>query len=180
MTRAPAEAPPVAIYRMSPWRVWVPTGTLLALGALLLVTAGDSTGQPEAQRAFVLTALVIFGCTALLFIVFRYTRLELTQRGIALYQVGYTLETGWDNVAAFYEGAGEAGLVLHRAMPGRGAALLRRFRHTGMGVNVRFYSGEQVQLLAARRFIPIGAFAYWLEHGRLRADLVSRAPSLRR
>ena len=154
------------------------TGVFIALGVLLLVCAAPSAEEPAAQNAFLLTALFVLGCACLLYLLLRFPRLELSERGIKLYQIGYTLETAWDNVAALYDVAGAEGLVLHRPMPCRGASVLRAFRKTGTGAGLRFYNVDQVQLLADRRFIPIEAFAYWLKHGGLRDDLVCRAPSL--
>ena len=167
------------VYHISPLRLWLVTAFVIALGGLLLVCAALSPAEPDAQNAFILTALLLFGCACLLYLLLRYSRLELTERGIKLYQIGYTLETEWDNVAALYDVGGAEGLVLHRPMQGRGASVLRGFRHTGAGAGVRLYNHEQVPLLAERRFIPIEAFAYWLKHGRLRDDLLRHAPSVR-
>jgi hypothetical protein len=40
------------------------------------------------------------------------------------------------------------------------------------------YDGEQQDLLAQRRFIPIDAFGWHLHRGRMRDDLVRLAPHL--
>ena len=176
---APATADsPIVTYHISPWRLWVTTGVFIALGVVLLVCAAYSTAEPEARNAFTVAALFILACACLLYLVLRFTRLELSGTGIKLYQIGYTLETAWDNVAGLYDVRGAEGLVLHRPMPCRGAAVLRGFRNTSIGGGLRLYNVEQAQLLADRRIIPIEAFAYWLKHGRLRHDLVCRAPSL--
>ena len=176
---APASAnPPSVTYHISPWRMWVTTGVFIALGVFLLVCAAHSTAEDDARNAFTFTAILMLACACLLFLVLRFTRLELSGKGIKLYQIGYTLETAWDNVAGLYDVRGAEGLVLHRPMACRGAAVLRGFRNTSIGGGLRLYNAEQVQLLADRRLIPIDAFAYWLKRGRLRDDLVSRAPSL--
>ena len=140
--------------------------------------AAHSTAEPEERNALALTATFILACACLLYLVLRFSRLELSETGIKLYQIGYTLETAWDNVAALYDVGGAEGLVLHRPMRCRGASVLRGFRNTSIGGGLRFYNVEQVELLADRRFIPIEAFAHWLKRGRLRHDLVCRAPSL--
>ena len=178
-----ASAPSVAaqaatVYRISPLRFWLPTGFFIALGALLLVSAGFSSAEPDSQRAFFLTGLFLFGCAGVLYVLLRYSRLELSERGVKVYQIGYTLETAWDNVAALYDVAGAEGLVLHQPMQCRGASVLRAFRKTGARAGLRLYNDEQVLLLAERRFIPIEAFAYWLKHGRLRDDVVRHAPAV--
>jgi hypothetical protein len=139
------------------------------LGVLLLLAAVDSTAR-EAY-AFQVTAFFIFACAGLFYGAVRFTRLELSAECVKLRQIGYTLETGWDNVASLYDVRGAEGIVLHRPMPSRGASVLRGFRNLGTGAGVSFYNVEQVRLLAERRFIPIDAFAYWLKHGRLREEL---------
>lgn len=159
--------------------MWLATAFVIAFGVLLLVCAGLSSTEPDAQNAFILAALFLFGCACLLYLLLRYSRLELSERGIKVYQIGYTLETAWDNVAALYDVVGAEGLVLHRPMQCRGASVLRGFRNTSAGAGLRFYNHEQVPLLAERRFIPIEAFAYWLKHGRLHDDLMRHAPSVR-
>ncbi len=108
----------------------------------------------------------------------RYTRLVISERGVKLYQVGYTLETDWANVARLSQRPGAQGLVLHRPMSCRGASVLSAFRSTRTAPGVRFYDDEQIALLAERRLIPIDAFAYWLKHGQLREELARRAPAL--
>ena len=175
MPNVAAEA--ATVYRISPLRFWLPTGFFIALGVVLLVCAGFSSAEPDSQRAFFLTGLFLFGCAAVLYVLLRYTRLEVSERGVKVYQFGYTLETAWDNVAALYDVAGAEGLVLHRPMEGGGASVLRAFRKTGTR-SLRLYNDEQVRLLAERRFIPIEAFAYWLKHGRLRGDLARHAPAV--
>src|SRR5688500_12826710 len=108
MARPDAD-PAIVIYHISPWRMWLTTGLFIALGALLLLGAAGSAEEPDARNAFFLTALFIFGCACLLYVLLRYTRLELSVNGIKLYQFGYTLETTWDNIAALYDGAGAEG-----------------------------------------------------------------------
>jgi hypothetical protein len=102
----------------------------------------------------------------------------LSAAGVSLYQFGYTLETDWDNVAALNDYSGEEGLILHRSMACPGARKLRDNRHAQIrGANL--YNDEQIQLIAEQRLIPLNAFSYWLKQGRLRDDLVQRAPGLK-
>jgi hypothetical protein len=167
------------VYRISPLRTWLPTGFVVALSVLLLVFAASSSAEPDAQRAFTLTGIFTLGCAWVLYLLLRFTRLELSESGIKLCQLGYTLETPWDNVAALYDVPHAEGLVLHRPMQSQGSSVLRAFRNTGAGAGLRFYNVEQVALLTEQRLIPIEAFAYWLRHGRLRDDLMRYAPSIR-
>src|SRR5688572_27192866 len=118
------------VYHISPLRFWLPTGFFIAFGVLLLVCAGVSSAEPD-QRAFGLTGLFLFGCAGVLYVLLRYTRLELSVSGVKVYQFGYTLETEWDNVAALYDVGSAEGLVLHRPMQCGGASVLRAFRNTG-------------------------------------------------
>ena len=175
MQRGAAEA--ATVYHISPLRFWLPTGFLIAFGVLLLVCAGVSSAEAD-QRAFGITGLFLFGCAGILYVLLRYTRLELSERGVKVYQFGYTLETEWDNVAALYDVAHAEGLILHRPMQCGGATVLGAFRNTGAPAGLLLYNDEQVRLLAERRFIPIEAFAHWLKHGGLREDLKRHAPGV--
>ncbi len=130
---------------------------------------GDAeSGTVETRRLGVYMGIFFLALTAALYLILRHTRLALSDEGIKLFQLGYTLETEWDNVAYLYDkGFGSQGLVLYRPMDCPGAGALGRFRHTQVeGVNL--YTDEQIQLIAERRFIPIDAFAYWLKRGQLR------------
>ena len=166
-----------SVYHISPLRTWLPTGALAGLCIALAAAAGASE-DPAEQRALAITAVALCGFTALMYRMLRFTRFELSQSGVRLYQIGYTLETGWDNVAALYDVRGAQGLVLHRPMEDRGASVLSAFRNTGAGAGMRLYGPEQVRLLAERRFIPIEPFAHSLKHGRLREELRRYAPSI--
>lgn len=167
------------VYHIGPLRLWLPPGLFVILAALLLLLAFTSPDEPDARRALVFTALILLAFAALLYLLMRYTRLVLTERGVRLRQIGYTLETDWDNVARLAEQPGRQGLVLHRPMDCRGASVLRAFRRTRTTAATRFYDDEQVSLLAERRLIPLDAFAHALKRGRLREELARRAPSLR-
>ena len=170
-----AAAKAATVYRISPLRFWLPIGFFILLAILLFVSAAFSSADADAQRAFLLTGFFILGCACVLYVLLRYARLELSPTGVKLYQIGYTLETAWDNVAALYDVAGAEGLLLRRPMQCAGAAVLRRFRNGGVRGGLRLYNEEQARLLEERRFIPIEAFAHWLTHGQLRADILRHA-----
>lgn len=163
------------VYRISPVRLWLVPGIFLviAAGMFLMVFGDPESGTSETRNLAVYMALFFVAFAALMYLILRYTRLVLSADGIKLYQFGYKLETGWNNVAELYE----EGLVLHRPMDCRGASTLSRARSVSVeGVN--FYSDEQIRLIAEHRFIPIDAFAYRLKRGGLRDDLNRRATSL--
>jgi hypothetical protein len=166
------------VYHIGPLRLWLAPAFFILLAGLLLLLAVTTPDDPKSGRALVLTALFLCACAALLHLLLRYTRLVISERGVRLYQIGYTLETDWGNVARLSEQTGARGLVLHRPMQCRGASVLRAFRRVGTPAGARFYGDEQVRLLAERRLIPLDAFAYRLKHGRLREELERRAPSL--
>ena len=167
------------MYHISPVRVGLAAGPLLALAVLMLVGAVFVSGDPAEQGALVWGGGVFIVCALFVTLLVRYTRLTLSEDGIRLRQAGYTLETEWQNVAQLYNLPRAEGLVLHQPMDSRGASVLRGFRNTRFGIGrLRFYNQEQARLLGECRFIPIEAFAYWLEHGRLREDLLRHAPSL--
>lgn len=170
-------ASPCTVYHVSPVRTWAGTGTLLALAALSGAGALIPGGTPGDQSAFLLGALILLVCALLVYALVRVTRLVLTEAGVTLIQIGYTLQTDWPNVAQLLDDPGAEGLVLHEPMASRSFALLKAFRHTGI-LSVRLYDDKRNRLLAERRLIPIEAFGYWLDRG-LRDELVGRAPSLR-
>ena len=158
------------VYHVSPLRLWLPTGAFGAGGILLLVSA-QLTDDAVMQNALFLTAIFLLVCTCVIYLSVRFARLELTESGVKLRQIGYTLETTWDNIEKLYDARRAEGLVLRRPMDASGAGVLRAFRSTGVGAGIRMYNTEQIQWLAEQRFIPIDAFAYWLDRGDLRAQL---------
>jgi hypothetical protein len=168
-------------YHISPWRLWFTSGffLVLALGLLLLRAAGDAgdSGDTGFRFALLVTALALAGFAAMAFALVWYTRLDLAPDVIRLRQIGYTLETDWSNLARLDETAGAQGLVLHRPMACRGARVLRTFRGVRVG-RMRMYGDDQAAWIGERRFVPIEAFAYWLEKGGLREELRRRGPGL--
>ncbi len=167
------------VYHLSPLRLWLVPGIFLIFPVFMfwLILGDPESGTPDTRRLAIYIGIFFVALAVVMYLILRYTRLMLSAEGVKLYQLGYKLETGWDNVAYLYdEGFGSQGLVLHRPMDCPGARTLSRARNVAVeGVN--FYSDEQIQLIAERRFIPIDAFAYWLKHGRLRDDLNRRAPA---
>lgn len=112
-----------------------------------------------------------------MYFLMRYTRLVLSDDGVKLYQFGYRLETDWSNIAYLDDDSGREGLILLKPMDCSGASTLRSARNLAMK-GVGFYNDKQIKLLGEQRFIPIDAFAYQLDRGNLRDDLIHRAPAL--
>jgi hypothetical protein len=166
------------VYHLSPVRLWLVPGILLVIGLFIGTLPIFDPGVPDNGKklAFIMgIALLVFA--AVMYLILRRTRLVLSPGGVSLYQFGYTLETGWENVAALNEYSGEEGLILHRSMDGPGARKLSDKRHAEIrGANL--FNDEQIQLIAEHRLIPLNAFSYWLKKGKLRDDLIQRAPAL--
>ena len=104
-----------------------------------------------------------------------YPRLVVDTGGIALCQLGWSLSTTWENVAAARLIRGSEGLILRQPLNSKGANTLAAFRGVGVA-GAAYYGPEQQQLIAERRFIPLEAFEYWFRHGDLREVIVGRAP----
>lgn len=165
------------VYHISPLRLWLVPGMFIILAVFFLAVVVSDSNSPDKGNAGIYIVIFFFAFAAIMYLILRFTRLMLSADGIKLYQLGYKLETDWDNVAYLYDASGGEGLVLHRPMVCRGARTLSRFRNVEVeGANV--YGDEQIQCIAEHRFIPIEAFAYWLKKGQLRDDLIRHAPAL--
>lgn len=173
---SPEFGPPL-IYRLSPGRrrfllvVWATFTLPLLIGGLIYE---DGSAIAAGLLAGLILGLV-FGFAA-----WRHPRLELTPRGIALVQLGYRLEADWPNCAELRLTPGGEGLVLRSPMTNPGA---RRFasaagalRH-GPGM-LRLHPPEILEFIAARRYIPMEAFAHALRHGDLARRMAMHAPWL--
>jgi len=175
MSDPAVEAP--RIYPISPRRRRL-LAAIWGLFTLPLVVGGLVSGDAAALVSGGLAGLIlglIFLATA-----WRHPRLVLSRDGIALHQLGYELATGWANVAALHRGPGRAGLVLRQPLTGRGAerlALAARSMNRAGGP-LRQYPPEVLERIAARCYIPIEPFQYWLDHGDLERRLVQHAPWL--
>jgi hypothetical protein len=171
-------------YYISPLRLYLAPGILAGLAILIFTLAGFGLLNPDERKPSVIIGFVFLALAALIYLLVRRTRVQLSADGIKLYQTGYRLETDWDNIASFHDEPGAEGLVLHRPMDCPGARTLAAFRNVStpggdFSEGANFYSDDQIQLIAEHRFIPIAAFAYWLKKGALRDDLIQRAPALR-
>lgn len=164
------------IYHISPVRMWLLPGPLLVLAAVLVVASFFITDK-AGQAGSVVLAIMFLSMAVLFSPLVIYPRLELSAKGITLRQIGYKLETTWDNVAQLHDVRSREGLILHLPMECRGAFVMRAFSSRSIQY-MRIYDDLQRRLLSERRFIPIEAFAYWLKHGQLRDDLARHAPSI--
>lgn len=160
-------------YGVSPTRRNVLIGISLIL-TLPLAIAGVWLADRILLATAVLTSAIVLPFIAL---ALRAARLRVSDEGIELRQLGMRVTTPWNNVAGVRVGRGREGIVLHRPVEGKGAARLA----SSAGVRFRgasFYAADQQQLIAEHRFIPIEAFAHWLEHGDLRQVIEARVPTV--
>ncbi len=165
-------------YRISPLKLWLVPVILIVIAVFMMALPVFNPDVPESTRYFpVYIGIFFLAFAALMYFILRRTRLVLSADGLELYQFGYKLETGWDNIAYLHDEQGSQGLVLHRPMDCYGAHTLSNFRHTQIK-NVNFFTDEQIRFIAEHRLIPLDAFAYWLRKGELRTDLARRAPTL--
>ncbi|MCC7043344.1 MAG: PH domain-containing protein [Acidobacteria bacterium] len=156
-------------YGISPVRRNVLIGVWLIL-TLPLAIAGVWLPDPGLLASALLISVILVPIFAL---AVRAARLHVSDDGIELRQLGMRVAAPWDNIAGVRTVRGREGIVLHRPLEGKGAARMAasaaiRFR----GASI--YDATQQQLIAEHRFIPIEAFAHWLEHGDLRQALQAR------
>lgn len=139
----------------------------LALAGLLL-----------AETALLITAVLVAAIVLPIFLLaLGRARLRVSDEGVELRQLGWRVATPWHNVAGVRLDRGGEGLILHQPLSGKGAERLAAASAITFHGSP-LYDAERLDLIAARRFIPIEAFAYWLEHGDLRAILSDRVPAL--
>lgn len=168
------------VYHISPLRFWLVPGLFLVLAGLVFVMVfGDSRAdRPETKEVAVYMGLFFLAFAIVAYFLMRYTRLVLSPEGVKLYQFGYRLETMWNNID-YLDDSEIQGLVLRRSMECSEAYTLSNARNLAINGEA-FYTGEQIRLLAERRFIPLNAFAYWFDRGNLREDLNTYIPGKER
>jgi hypothetical protein len=167
-----------SVYHVSPLRLWTVPIIFVAIAAFMLTLAGTNGGTPTTRTIALGMGIFFLLFGAVMYFIVRRTRLVLTAEGVRLHQLGYVLEAEWSNVVCLYDFSHAEGLVLQEPMASHGARTLAANRYAQSQPGVSFYSDEQIQLIAQHRFIPIEAFAYWMEKG-LRDELTRRAQSLR-
>lgn len=159
------------IYRLSPHRR-LALGVVWAVLTLPLVVGGLAFNDAAATLiGSVVGAILgtVFAAAGWL-----YPRLVLDASGIQLQQLGYTLSAKWEDVIGLRRERGTEGLILGRPLEGRGAAL------SAYLATSRFLTAIEIrEFVAARRYIPIESFAYWLRHGDLENEIVRYVPHLR-
>jgi len=164
------------IYHVGPWRraiPWMVFGPMLVLAAGLWVFADSVEIRAVGALVFAILTLLVLGVHGLI----SYAQLELTAEGVRLRQIGMNLAAPWIDVAGLRLDPGHEGFVTLHPIGGSGAANLAAVRDLGWYYN-SLYNREQQAVMAERRWIPIEAFAWHLQRGRLREDLARFAPAV--
>lgn len=165
------------VYRISPWR----RGLFAGLGGLIMLPmliGAIATGN----GGFLAGMLIVFVIWAPCYYLVHAARIILSEDGVQFRQVGYHLESKWENVAGLWLVKGQQGFELIQPMENYSAKLLAGTADTQMivhGAAVDAVPGEDRRpLVLARRFIPIEAFAYYVENGNLLEDIRRFAPQI--
>jgi len=167
-----------SVYHVSPLRLWT-VPVIFVVIAVFMLTLTVSNGGTATTRMFAMWMGIFFLAFAgVMYLIISRTRLVLAVDAVSLHQFGYTLETEWSNVSCLYDEPGAEGLVLQESMVCSGASTLAANRYAQSQPGVSFYNEEQIRLIGEHRFIPIEAFAYWMNRG-LHDDLTRRAPALK-
>jgi hypothetical protein len=166
-----------SVYHVSPLRQMLfllPWGLI----AIPMLIAGIVAKEPA---LFVVVLLISLIWSPLAYAVCIYTRLIISADGVDLRQLGYRLQSTWDNIDSLDRTPGLEGFVLREPLQGRGA--LRLASASGLqlvvgGASMPGYTGGRQDLVAQSRFIPIEPFAHWLKKGDLASVIAQHAPRL--
>lgn len=165
------------VYRISPWR----RGLFAGLGGLIMLPmliGAIATGNGGFLAAMVIVFVIWGPCYYLV----HAARIILSEDGVQFRQVGYHLESKWENVCRLWLVKGQEGFELIQPMENYSAKLLAGTADTQLtihGAAIDAVPGEDRRpLVMARRFIPIEAFAYYFQNGNLLDDIRSFAPQI--
>ncbi|MEZ4647981.1 MAG: hypothetical protein R3E97_04200 [Candidatus Eisenbacteria bacterium] len=169
------------VYRSGPRvrRVLVGVWFILMFAPGIMIVAGLSSHDPGSVEAGLVVALLESVIVVPIFWLagWRYPRLVLDEDGVVLHQLGFRLETSWDNVIELRR-AKRPGLVLESPRESRGARRLAGSSGRG-SFGSGYYDEEELSLIHAYRYIPLGPFSHWLERGDLEREIRRRATRLR-
>ena len=162
------------VYHVSPMRYYMPWFIFGPMILLFLLLVFD----PKNSAAGILLALIFFICALGTQWLIGRARLEVSEAGIRLIQVGYTLETSWANITHLRMDRGREGFITREPMQGKGVKRLASVSSFGLD-GASLYDSQQRSLLEGHRLIPIEAFVWHIKHGALGADLERFAPHLK-
>ena len=173
-----AENEATRTYHIGPWRyvwVWFVFGPL----ALIFLGLGLFSELPGERTPMLVGGALFLIVPFLVTLLARTARLELSDRGVRLKQIGYWLEAPWVGITGVRLDRGREGFVTAEPVGGKGAGLLAAAGRGLSALGVPFYDTGQQKLLDEHRLIPIDAFVWHLSHGTLREDIERCAPHLR-
>jgi hypothetical protein len=170
-------SPTSSVYHVSPMRqglFLLPWGLI----ALPMLVAGIVANAPALFAVVILISLI---WAPLAYAVCIHTRLILSSEGVDLRQLGYRLQSTWNNIEALDTTTRAEGFVLREPLQGKGAIRLANasgVRIVVGGAAMPAYTGGRQDLVAQLRFIPIEPFAHWLKKGDLASVITQYSPKL--
>lgn len=167
------------VYRISPWRqylLWIIFSPFVVAPLAVLFSMPVKRADDALPLLLLIPALFALACLFAT-ILSRRARLELSEAGVRLVHIGYTLETTWANIGGLRLNRGSEAIITRHPLRGKAATRLGSMRGCG-SYGRPFDDDEQQELLLEQRLIPIDAFGWHLRRRRLRADLVRFAPHL--
>jgi len=84
------------VYHIGPWRlfwIWLPFGPI----SLVFLVLGAFSRDPRAQAELLIGGALFLGVTLCIHLLSWFARLELSETGIRLRQIGYRLEAPGDD-----------------------------------------------------------------------------------
>jgi hypothetical protein len=166
---------PEKTYHVKGWRL-LAGPALFAVLAVLMLGWGLFAEDADARAAGLVTGAILVAMGACLVLLARVPTLVVSDRGILLRQVGWTMATTWDNVERVDLRPGLEALHLHRAVTGRGTRALRLGQYLP-----GWYTEEQRQKVAEGIYLPLNAFDWSLRREGLQQEIerclsAARAP----
>ncbi len=165
-----AESHQPRIYRISIWRYLV---MWWALGPFLLLGLGLALFSDESRGAGVAIALLMAPFLLLWHWLVGKARLEVSATGVRLHDFGGGCAAAWGDIVDLRVDRGHEGFITGAPLEGKGALHLAQTAGP-----MQMHDERDLELIGARRFIPLKAFAFHLRRGDLRADIGRHAPHL--
>ncbi len=171
------DRPTASVYHVRPIRqglFLLPWGLI----ALPMLVAGIVANAPALFAVVILISLI---WAPLAYAICIHTRLILSAEGVDLRQLGYRLQSTWDNIESLDTTPRAEGFVLREPLAGKGAIRLANasgVRIVVGGAAMPAYTGGRQDLVAQLRFMPIEPFAYWMKKGDLASVITQHAPRL--
>lgn len=160
------------VYRISIWRylvMWWVLGPFLLLGLGLAIFSDENS-----RGAGIIVALIMAAFLLLWHWLVRRAWLEITPSGVRLHDSGGDLEATWQELIDLRTDPGYEGFITAWPMASKGAE-----RIAASASVMAMDDQRNRELIGARRFISIQAFAFHLRRGDLRPVIARYAPHLK-